>query len=198
MHAAATRRAPADVMPVIAVIGGGPGDERSIAALNFALACARDNGHVLLIDADHDKGQLSRRLGRSGKNKQHRAGWLGLSEKPSRTILTANGISILPAIGGANAKAPDLIRKTLAQARSAGSHKLAILDGPAMPWAASDLRLLDAADALIAVLPLRLDLDESMEEIITALGPAQDKLVGVILNELSTLAMPQPQGKQYA
>jgi hypothetical protein len=198
IHTAATRRAPEGMMPVIAVIGGGPGDERSVAALNFALACARNETHVLLIDPDHDKGQLTRRLGRSGENRQHRASWLGLAEKSSRTILTANGVSILPATSGASAKAPDLIRKTLAQARATGSHKLAILDGPAMPWSAGDHRLLDTADALIAVLPLRPDLDESMEEIITALGPAQDKLVGVILNELSTVATPQSQGRQYA
>jgi hypothetical protein len=72
-----------------------------------------------------------------------------------------------------------------------------ILDGPTMPWGAADLRLPDAVDALVAVLPLRLDINESMEEIIAALGPAQDKLAGVILSELGA-AGAQEQGRQYA
>ena len=40
-------------MPVIAVIGAGAGEDRSIAALNIALAAARDGARVLMIDADH-------------------------------------------------------------------------------------------------------------------------------------------------
>ena len=40
-------------MPVLAVIGVGDGEDRSITALNFALAAARDGARVLMIDADH-------------------------------------------------------------------------------------------------------------------------------------------------
>jgi polysaccharide biosynthesis transport protein len=192
------RRASSNTVPVVAVIGAAAGnDDRSVAALNFALGCGRDDARVLLIDADPDTGMLSRRLGRLGKVKPHRLGWLNIAGHASRAIQTANGISILPALKGHNGKAADAVRKALARARSASDFDLVILDGPAMPWDAADLRLLDAADALVAVLPLRLDINESMEEIIAALGPAQDRLAGVILNELGAATV-QERSKQYA
>ena len=50
-----------------------------------------------------------------------------------------------------------------------------------MPWSAADLKLLDLADGLVAVLPIHLDINDSMEDIITALGGAERKLVGVVL-----------------
>ena len=46
------RRAGDGNLPVMAVIGAGPDQDRSIAALNIALAAARDGAKVLLIDAD--------------------------------------------------------------------------------------------------------------------------------------------------
>ena len=39
--------------PVMAVIGAGSSEDRSIAALNIALAAARDGAKVLMIDADN-------------------------------------------------------------------------------------------------------------------------------------------------
>ena len=68
IRAAIVRRSPEVKMPVVAVIGAGAGDERSIAALNFALAAAGDGARVLLIDADHDAVRLSKRLNRLGKS----------------------------------------------------------------------------------------------------------------------------------
>ena len=119
---------------------------------------------------------------------------VSIGSKASRAILTANGIAILPSVKGAS----DAIRKAIAQARSAGGCDLVILDGPAMPWTSVDRRLLDIADGLVAILPASLDINDSMEEIITALGSAQRKLVGVIVNELSSPSPMQQRGKQYA
>ena len=192
------RRASSNTVPVVAVIGDAAGnDDRSIAALNIALGCVRDGAKVLLIDADPDTGSLSRRLGRLGKLEPHRLGRLSIAGHASRAIQTANGISILPALKGHNGEAADAVRKALARARSASDFDVVILDGPAMPWDVADLHLLDAADVLVAVLPLRLGINESMEEIIAALGPAQDRLAGVVLNELGAATV-QEQGKQYA
>ena len=73
-----------------------------------------------------------------------------------------------------------------------------ILDGPAMPWSAADRKLLDAADGLVAVLPIHLDINDCMEDIITALGGAERKLVGVVLNELNPAAVNRQRDKQYA
>jgi uncharacterized protein involved in exopolysaccharide biosynthesis len=198
MRAALAKRSPANAIPVLAAIGAGGSRDRSIAVLNVALATARDGARVLVIDADHATHALSNRINRLGKSEPSRLGWLSIGTKASRAIKTANGISILPAIKGTGAKSADAIRKAIAQARSAGGYDLVILDGPALPWAAPDRGLLDIADGLVAILPVDLDINDCMEEIIAALGGAERKLVGVVLNELKPAAVNREQDKQYA
>jgi hypothetical protein len=73
-----------------------------------------------------------------------------------------------------------------------------ILDGPAMAWAAPDRKPIDVADGLIAILPVNLDINDSMEDVIAALGGAERKLVGVVLNELAPAAVKRQRGRQYA
>ncbi len=85
--------------PVLAVIGAGASRDRTIAALNVALAAARDGAKVLMIDADHAHHTLSNRLAGLGKREASRLGWLSIGSKASRAIKTANGISILPSAG---------------------------------------------------------------------------------------------------
>jgi uncharacterized protein involved in exopolysaccharide biosynthesis len=189
-----TRRSPGNAMPVIAMIGAGWGRDRSIAALNFALAASRDGARVLLIDADHEAHKLSNKVNRLGNSEPGRLGWLSIGSKASRAILTANGITILPSVKGAS----EAIRKAIAQARSAGGCDLVILDGPAMPWISADGKLFDIADGLVAILPASLDINDSMEEIITALGNAQRKLIGVIINELRSPSDTEQRDRQYA
>jgi uncharacterized protein involved in exopolysaccharide biosynthesis len=198
MRANVIRRSPGNAMPVIAVIGAGASEDRSIAALNAALAAARDGARVLMIDADTATHALSNKVNGHGKSEPSRLGWLSIGSKASRAITTANGISILPAIGTADAKAGDAIRKAIAQARSAGGHDLVIVDGPAMPWSDADRKLIGGADGLVAILPVNLDINDCMEEIIAGLGGAERKLVGVVLNELGPAAVDRQRGKQYA
>jgi Mrp family chromosome partitioning ATPase len=203
MRAAVARRSPAGAMPVIAVIGAGASQDRSIAALNVALAAARDGARVLMIDADHAARALSGKVNVVRNSEPSSFGWLSIGTKASRAIKTVNGISVLPAIKGADAKgatakAADAIRKAIAQARAAGGYDLVVLDGPAMPLAGSDLRLLDVANGLIAILPANLDINDCMEDIIAALDGAERKLVGVVLNELTPAAVDRQRGKQYA
>ena len=198
MRATLAKRPPAGVTPVMAVIGSGAGRDRTIAALNIALAAARDGAKVLMIDADHATHALSNKLNGAGKNEASRLGWLSIGTKASRAIKTANGISLLPAIRGSDAKASEAIRKAIAHARSAGGCDLVILDGPAMPWSAADRKLLDIADGLVAILPAKLDINDFMEDIITALGGAERKLIGVVLSELHPAAVDRQRDKQYA
>ena len=202
MRAIVTRRSPANAMPVMAAIGAGDGADRSIAALNIALAAARDGARVLMIDADHATHALSNRVNGHGKSEPSRLGWLSIGSKTSRAIKTANGISILPVIKGSDAKnsgkAGDAIRKAIAQARSAGGYDLVILDGPAMPWSATDRKLLDSADGLVAILPVNLDINDAMEDIIAALGGTEHKLIGVLISELNPAAINRNRDKQYA
>ena len=198
IRAALAKRSAANATPVMAVIGQGAAKDRSIAALNIALAAARDGAKVLLIDADHATHALSNKLSRPGKSEASHLSWLSIGTRASRAIATTNGISVLPAITASDLKSSEAIQKTVAQARAAGGYDLVVLDGPAMPWSPADRKLLDAAAGLIAVLPARLDINDSMEKIIAALGGAERKLVGVVLNELHPAAVERQRDKQYA
>lgn len=194
----AARRLPADAIPVLAVIGAGAGEDRSIAALNVALAAARDGASVLMIDADHATHAMSNRVNGLGKSEPSRLGWLSIGTRASRAIKTANGISILPVVRGSDAKAGDAIRKAIAQARSTGGYDLVILDGPPMPFSAAGRKLFEIADGLVAVLPVSHDINDAMEDIITALGGAERKLTGVVLSEIQPAAVSRQRDKQYA
>ena len=198
MRAAVARRAGGKPMPVVALVGAGETTGRSVTALNFALAAARDGARVLMIDADHLAHPLSNKVARPGKSEPSRLGWLSIGSKAAREIKTVNGISVLPATEGDAGKATDAIRKAIAQARSAGGYDLVILDGPAMPLSVAGRKLLDGADALVAVLPTSLDINDGMEEILAALGGAERKLVGVVLDELTPATQTRQRGKQYA
>jgi uncharacterized protein involved in exopolysaccharide biosynthesis/Mrp family chromosome partitioning ATPase len=198
MRAILAKRSPDKAMPVVALIGSGAGEDRSIAALNVALAAARDGARVLMIDADHATHALSNRINRLGESEASRLSWLSIGSKASRAIKTANGMSILPLIKGTEARASEAIRAAIAQARSAGGYDIAILDGPAMPWSAADRKLLDIADGLVAILPVSLDINDCMEDVIAALGGAERKLIGVVINELNPAAPGRQRDRQYA
>jgi uncharacterized protein involved in exopolysaccharide biosynthesis/Mrp family chromosome partitioning ATPase len=194
----ATKRSPGGLTPVMAMIGAGNSADRTVVALNAALAAARDGVKVLMIDADHARHALSDKVNGFGKAEASRFGWLSIGTKASRAVKTANGISILPAVKGSDGKAGEAIRKAIGQARSSGDYDLVILDGPAMPWDASDRKLLELADGLVAVLPVNLDINDAMEDIIKALGDAERRLIGVVLNELNPAGINQQRDKQYA
>jgi Mrp family chromosome partitioning ATPase len=193
MRATAARRSAANAAPVMAAIAVGAGEGRSMAVLNVALAAARDGAKVLIIDADHATQTLSSKANNLGANEDSRLHWLGIGDKTSRTIKTANGISILPVVGRA-----DATLRAIAQARSGGDYDLVVLDGPAMPVSADDRKLLDIADGLVAILPTSLDINECMEGIIAGLGAAERKLVGVVLSDLQPAVINRPRDRQYA
>lgn len=198
IRAIAARRSPTPAMPVIAVIGAGASADRSIAALNIALAAARDGASVLMIDADHATHAISSKVNGLGKSEPSRLGWLSIGTTAARAIKTANAISILPVVKGSDVKACDAIRKAIAQARSAGGYDLVILDGPATPWSTADRKLFDVADSLVVILPVSLDINEAMEDVITALGDAERKLIGVVLSELQPTTVNRQRDQQYA
>src|SRR3954470_593570 len=198
MRATAARRASGKTMPVIALVGASETTGRSVTALNFALAAARDGARVLMIDADHQAHSLSNKVSRPGKSEPSKLGWLSIGSKAAREIKTLNGISVLPAAESDAGKATDAIRKAIEQARSAGGYDLVILDGPAAPVTAGSRKLLDDADALVAVLPTSLDVNDGLEEILSTLGRAERKLVGVVLDELTPMAQARQRGRQYA
>jgi len=73
-----------------------------------------------------------------------------------------------------------------------------ILDGPAMPWSAAGRKLLDEVSGLVAVLPASLDINDCLEDVIAALGDAERRLIGVVVNELNPAAVSRQRDKQYA
>ena len=130
MRDALGRRAAANVAPVVAVIGQGASRDRSIVTLNVALAAARDDTRVLVIDADHANRLLSNKLQGPRKPEARRLGWLSIGSKAERAIKTKNNIDVLPS--RSDPSAAEAIRKAIAQARASGDHDLIIIDGPAM------------------------------------------------------------------
>ncbi|UWU77963.1 Wzz/FepE/Etk N-terminal domain-containing protein [Bradyrhizobium huanghuaihaiense] len=198
MRAAVARRAGGKAMPVVALLGPGETTGRSVTALNFALAAARDGARVLMIDADHLAHSLSNKVNRNGKSEPSRLGWLSNGSKAAREIKTVNGISVLPAAEGDAGKAAEAIRKAIAQARSAGGYDLVVIDGPVTPLGAGSRKLLDEVDALVAVLPTSMDINDGLEEILSTLGRAERKLVGVVLDELTPATQARQRGRQYA
>jgi uncharacterized protein involved in exopolysaccharide biosynthesis len=198
MCAALAKRTNPEGVIVVTVIGTDGDHDRSVVALNIALTAARRGARVLMIDADGATHALSNKVAHFGKPQPSRLGWLSIGSKAARAVNTANGITILPTIQGSGAKAGEAIRKAVAQARSAGGYDLVILDGPPMPWGTAERRLFEVADGLVAVLPPERDINDSMEGIITALGGAERKLIGVVLNELQPTAVSHQYDKQYA
>jgi hypothetical protein len=67
-----------------------------------------------------------------------------------------------------------------------------------MPCSGADRKLTEIADGLVAILPVRLDINECMEEIIEALGGAERKLIGVVLYELTPIVATRQRERQYA
>jgi Mrp family chromosome partitioning ATPase len=195
MREALSRRSAANVAPAIAIIGQGASLDRSIVTLNVALAATRDDVRVLVIDADHEGRLLSNKLQGSHKPEAKRLGWLSIGSKAQRAIKTRNNIDVLPAVGSG---ATDAISRAIAQARASGDHDLVIIDGPAMPFGADDLKLIGVADGLVAVLPASLDINGCMDDIIAGLGGAERKLIGVIINELHPAPMQAVRSAQYA
>jgi len=198
IRAVVDRRAGMEKAPVIAIVSGEECIDRCVAALNFALAAARDGANVLMIDADRKRYRLSSEVVRLGPSEPSRLGWLSIGTKASRAIKTANGITILPCVQGSGVKAVDAIRKSVAQARAAGGYDLVVLDGPALLPDAPDRKLFETADGIVAVLPVSIDINDAMEGIIASLGPAQRNLAGVILNELTPSVPNRQRDKQYA
>jgi uncharacterized protein involved in exopolysaccharide biosynthesis/Mrp family chromosome partitioning ATPase len=195
MREALATRSAGNGAPVLAVIGPGAGQDRTIVALNIALAAARDGARVLMIDADHATHALSDKVAGFSKPEVNRLSWLS-GTKVSRAIKTANGITILPTIKATGTT--DAVRDAVTQARSSGGYDLVIFDGPSMPCSDADRALLDVADGLAAILPANLDINECMDGIIVALGDTERKLIGVIINELHPTASVRQRSKQYA
>jgi uncharacterized protein involved in exopolysaccharide biosynthesis/Mrp family chromosome partitioning ATPase len=185
--------------PVLAVIGAGASEDRTIAALNVALAAARDGMRVLMIDADHATHALSDRVSGPLKPEAGRINWLSIGAKARsviNAIKTANGITILPATKAA--RTSNTIREAVMQARASGDYDLVIFDGPALPCSAADRELLDMADGLAAILPANLDINDCMVSILAALGDTERKLIGVIINELHPTTNVRQRNKEYA
>lgn len=196
IRVAAARRSSSHQAPVLALIAQGRTEDRSIAALNVALAAAHDGIDVLLIDADFSHGELSRRLKALGV--QGAPGDVQVSASGlCAPVETINRVTLLPISRQADpAIMSEAVRMIVEDARASDECGLIILDGPAAPFAAWDRSLLDVTDGLLAVLPASLDINQAMENLLAALNGAERKLLGVVLNELD--GAHEVQEREYA
>ena len=199
MRTALKRRAAKDTAPVMAVIGAGAGQDRSIAALNIALSAARDGARVLMIDADHRAHALSNNVSGAAKDEPSRLGWLNIGTKafarrsrprtefrscrPSRLAPRRVG---RPSTSRLRRRAPPAatISSSSTDPRCRGARPTTGCSTPSTGWSRS------CRSSSIST--------TRMEDIITALGETERKLVGVVINELNPTAVNRQRDKQYA
>jgi len=196
MCATLAKRVNPDGMITLAVIGANDDHDRSVVALNVALATARGGARVLMIDADGTTHALSDKVAPFVSREPSRLAWIPIGIKAAATVSTENGITIQPVTRGRNAG--DAIRRAIIHARSSGAYDLVILDGPATPWGAAERKQLEIPDGLVAVLPGHRDINDCMEDIIATLDGLEGKLVGVVVNELNPAVIDRQRGRQYA
>lgn len=195
---AARNRTPQERVPVLAVLGLAEEPGRSIVAVNLALAAARDGARVVMVDADVEGRRLSARLGHPPEPRKT-VSLLSFGTGKAMHVPVGEGIVAVPLPPGLKVEAAARhLRNAIAQASALQGQDLVLIEGPAMPWNALDRDVLGAADALVVVLPTRLDINQSMEDVLDALGDEQQKLVGVILNEVDLVGVGHDRGKQHA
>jgi Mrp family chromosome partitioning ATPase len=195
--AAARKRTPDERAPIIAVIGLAQERGRSIVSANLALAAARGGAEIVMIDADLAGHGLSTRLG--NPQPRNAVSLLSFGTGKAMHVPIGDGIVAVPLPAGLTVEvAAQHLRKVIAQAQAMQGHDLVLIEGPAMPWDAAGREMLHAADALVVVLPTRMDINQAMEDVLNALGDEQRKLIGVILNEVDLAGLDRNRGKQHA
>ncbi|QUS38555.1 hypothetical protein RPMA_06695 [Tardiphaga alba] len=175
----------------VAIAATGPGrDDRTIVALNVALAATRTGWRVLLIDADRSAQAISKRLnsrvGRSGMPGGERAHMPAVDEMSGVAIQRLDLVRF-----------EDAALDALAAARRSGLYDLIVLDGPNGPAGAADRRLLDAIDGVFVVVPDRVPPKDYVQAATSGLDGGAQKLVGVVFSELGAQQAPAAQ-RQYA
>ncbi len=195
IRAAALRRTAAGIPPVIAIIGTRGYKDRSTASVNFALAAARDGVKLVMADAEDAFGGSANRISQLNSPERGRLGPLSSTATTASIVATSNGVSILAANGVDRTLA---IHEAILDVRDKAEFEMVVMDGPAIPWDSGTTEFLEQIDAFVVVLPFSLSMDEAIEDILAALGTAEQKLVGVILNELGSLENAPRQAKQHA
>jgi Mrp family chromosome partitioning ATPase len=182
LRVAATERSSTNLAPVLVVVGENGDIDRSIGALNMALAAAQDGIDVLLVDADFRRCILSHQVGPRGAKSV--ADGAGFSSGLGEPVESVNGVTVLPiSLHADPAITSEAVRAIVDHARRTTECGLVVVDGPAIPFAPHDRTLLDIADGVVAVLPASPEIDNAMEEVIAALNGAERKLLGVVLTE---------------
>jgi Mrp family chromosome partitioning ATPase len=178
--------------PVIGVVGLDCDEDRTIIAINVALAAARAGKRVLVIDADRVYRAISTRLetrvARHAPLHADGRSIIGSAEVMSGIALQRNEISSVESS----------VLRALEAARLGGAYDLILLDGPALPVAQADRRMLDVADGLLAVIPEHLPAQQHLQKTASMLGGAEQKLAGVVFSELAARPLAQPAMRQIA
>lgn len=176
---------------VVAVAARGDDVDRSLVAVNFAIASARTGARVLLIDADPGHHLLSDQHPANGKNAPATEPKKGSRVLASRVALSGIDVAGLRLPIAKKAAQVDIL-KAIAEARTSLSYDVIVLDGPSLddPPAASPL--LEASDGIVAAIAACADPGAVVASLIGSLKQDQTKLVGIVLSELTAEKADQP------
>ncbi|MBC7578664.1 MAG: hypothetical protein H7312_15075 [Tardiphaga sp.] len=189
--AVAKARAGHQRAPAIAVLGLDCAEQRTIVALNFAMALTGRGARVLLIDADRRHHALSSRLGinLAGAGVSR---WISTTAQPSasgRSGFTIQSVAALSAVEASHA---------LEVARASQAYDVVVLNGPALEPDDCDPALLGTVEGVIAISPAEKPGDGRPRNTVLALGDAAGRLVGIVVTEFGTSAREALPLKQYA
>lgn len=188
-----------NVQSVILVASSLPNEGRTVIASNLALQYASSGRRTLLIDADMRRAELSHQLGLDG------APGLGdLLATPSdiSTAIVcdrASGLFVLPASSNPDfgIDAPELLEsqrctQLLDYLRS--QYEIIIFDAPPLLPVIDARIIADQADSIVFVTAWRRTPREIGKNALKLLGSNVEKVVGVVVNQVSPGAMPRSSG----
>lgn len=179
---------------VIAVASSLPEEGTETIASNIAHHYALTNNRVLLIDGDLRRASLTRRLAAQRQSGLLEVLWHGSS--PDHAILRdqSTGLHFMPAMGPSPLEpaSPELLASThmarvLAHLKS--KFDTIIIDTPPLLPVIDGRVLADYADQIVFSITWRKTPKQLAKRALRLLGPNQEKVAGIVVNQISPSAL---------
>lgn len=179
---------------IIAIASSLPEEGTETIASNIAHHYALTGNRVLLIDGDLRRGSLTRRLATDRDMGLLEVLWHG--HTPDQAILRdkSTGLHFLPAMGPSPLEpaSPDLLSSThmallLTQLRA--SFDTIVFDAPPLLPVIDGRIIADHADQIVFSITWRKTPKQLAKRALRLLGPNQDKVTGVVVNQIEPSAL---------